>query len=132
MTRHRLKSAPAKAVALAAAFLVASFLVAFMVLGLGAGPAQAAPEWHARTAASVDLRPAIVLAAGSSVAAGTAGVAESAGVGESGQPVASSAAKSAKPFPVGFIIGGVLVIIGFAGGVYGQMLRRRGRRPPGS
>jgi CheY-specific phosphatase CheX len=29
--------------------------------------------------------------------------------------------------PIGYIIGGVMVLIGLAGGIYGQMLRRRGR-----
>jgi hypothetical protein len=28
----------------------------------------------------------------------------------------------------GYVIGGVLVLIGLAGGIYGQMLRRRGRK----
>jgi len=28
---------------------------------------------------------------------------------------------------IGFVIGGVMVLIGLAGGIYGQMLRRRGR-----
>jgi hypothetical protein len=32
--------------------------------------------------------------------------------------------------PIGYIIGGILVIVGLVGGIYGQMLRRRGRRPP--
>jgi hypothetical protein len=29
---------------------------------------------------------------------------------------------------IGYVIGGVLVLIGLAGGIYGQMLRRRGRK----
>ncbi|MCU1413523.1 MAG: hypothetical protein JWN80_863 [Microbacteriaceae bacterium] len=29
---------------------------------------------------------------------------------------------------VGYVIGGVMVAIGLAGGIYGQLLRRRGRR----
>ena len=32
--------------------------------------------------------------------------------------------------PFGYLIGGLMVVIGLAGGVYGQVLRRRGRRPP--
>lgn len=39
---------------------------------------------------------------------------------------------SAGVFPIGYIVGGVLMLLGLGGGVYGQMLRRRGRRPPGS
>lgn len=35
-------------------------------------------------------------------------------------------------FPIGYVIGGVLVLLGVAGGIYAQMLRRRGRRPPPS
>jgi hypothetical protein len=123
MTRLRLARVRAKAVALATPSLVASALVASalvvsalvvsVVLSFGAGPAQAAPEWHAGAAASwVDRTSA---AEATPLAA-----------------PASSSSKTTKPFPVGFIIGGVLVIVGFAGGVYGQMLRRRGRRPPGS
>jgi hypothetical protein len=108
MTRHRFASAPALAVALAAASLFAS-----VILGLGASAAHAAPERHAAASPS--------FAAVSSVGAAT----------ESSVAAASGSAKTTKPFPVGFIIGGVLVVIGFAGGVYGQMLRRRGRRPPG-
>jgi hypothetical protein len=29
---------------------------------------------------------------------------------------------------VGFIIGGIMVVVGLAGGIYGQKLRRRGRK----
>jgi hypothetical protein len=32
--------------------------------------------------------------------------------------------------PIGYVIGGILVIVGLVGGIYGQILRRRGRRPP--
>ncbi|MCU1583586.1 MAG: hypothetical protein JWM49_142 [Microbacteriaceae bacterium] len=115
MTWHRLANAPALAVALAA-----SSLVAAAVLGFAAGPAQAAPEWHARAIASASTPVSASVEPGSVVAMPAAASA-----------AAPSAAKTTKPFPVGFIIGGVLVVIGFAGGVYGQMLRRRGRRPPG-
>lgn len=41
-------------------------------------------------------------------------------------------AVSSAPFPFGYLVGGVLVVLGVAGGIYGQVLRRRGRRPPGS
>jgi hypothetical protein len=115
MIRHRLANAPALAVALAA-----SSLVAAAVLGSAAGPAQAAPAWHARALASTTLSASVWVEPGPVVA-----------VPAAASVAAPSAAKTTKPFPVGFIIGGVLVIIGFAGGVYGQMLRRRGRRPPG-
>jgi hypothetical protein len=115
MTRHRFASAPALAVALAAASLFAS-----VILGLGASAAHAAPERHA--AAS----PSFAVASPSFAAVSPVGAATGPSVA-----AASGSAKTTKPFPVGFIIGGVLVVIGFAGGVYGQMLRRRGRRPPG-
>ncbi len=29
---------------------------------------------------------------------------------------------------VGYVIGGLLVLVGLAGGIFGQMLRRRGRK----
>jgi hypothetical protein len=29
---------------------------------------------------------------------------------------------------VGYVIGGVMVLVGLVGGIYGQMLRRRGRK----
>lgn len=29
---------------------------------------------------------------------------------------------------IGYVIGGAMVLIGLAGGIYGQMLRRRGRK----
>lgn len=35
-----------------------------------------------------------------------------------------------KPFPIGYVIGGILVILGVSGGIYGQRMRIRGRRPP--
>lgn len=44
--------------------------------------------------------------------------------------VSTSAAQ--KPFPIGYVIGGILVILGIGGGIYGQRMRIRGRRPPGS
>jgi hypothetical protein len=45
-----------------------------------------------------------------------------------------SAARTApaSAFPIGYVIGGALVLLGVAGGIYGQALRRRGRRPPPS
>ena len=48
------------------------------------------------------------------------------------EPVTLSATKSAdqRPFPIGYVIGGILVIGGIGGGIYGQRLRIRGRRPP--
>ncbi|MHC5796781.1 CAP domain-containing protein [Lacisediminihabitans sp. FW035] len=50
------------------------------------------------------------------------------------ESVILSASDSApqKPFPFGYIIGGILVILGIAGGIYGQRMRIRGRRPPRS
>ncbi len=35
-----------------------------------------------------------------------------------------------KPFPIGYVIGGILVILGIGGGIYGQRMRIRGRKPP--
>ena len=32
-------------------------------------------------------------------------------------------------FPIGYLIGILLVVVGVAGGIYGRLLRRRGRRP---
>jgi hypothetical protein len=29
---------------------------------------------------------------------------------------------------IGYVIGGVLLLVGLAGGIYGQMLRRKGRK----
>ena len=48
------------------------------------------------------------------------------------KPLTLSATSSAaqNPFPFGYVIGGILVIIGIGGGIYGQRLRIRGRRPP--
>ncbi|WP_394770918.1 CAP domain-containing protein [Lacisediminihabitans sp.] len=46
--------------------------------------------------------------------------------------LAAKLAASSTPFPFGYLLGGVLVVLGVAGGIYGQVLRRRGRRPPGS
>ncbi|MET4781830.1 hypothetical protein [Glaciihabitans sp. UYNi722] len=46
--------------------------------------------------------------------------------------IQNAATDAPASFPVGYIIGIVLVLIGVAGGIYGQVLRRRGRRPPGS
>ncbi|HAM25375.1 MAG TPA: hypothetical protein DCP11_01355 [Microbacteriaceae bacterium] len=46
--------------------------------------------------------------------------------------LAAEPAAAATPFPIGYVVGGVLVVLGVAGGIYGQVLRRRGRRPPGS
>jgi hypothetical protein len=42
---------------------------------------------------------------------------------------AKSAASSA-PFPFGYVVGGVLVLLGVGGAIYGQTLRRRAWRPP--
>lgn len=44
-----------------------------------------------------------------------------------------SASRSAvqKPFPIGYVIGGILVVLGIGGGIYGQRMRIRGRKPPG-
>ena len=44
------------------------------------------------------------------------------------EKLANTAAKTAQDFPVGYIVGIVLVVLGLAGGIYGQVLRRRGRR----
>jgi hypothetical protein len=44
----------------------------------------------------------------------------------------SASKSSSGAFPIGYVVGGVLMLLGLAGGIYGQMLRRRGRRPPGS
>ena len=41
----------------------------------------------------------------------------------------NSAAK--KPFPIGYVIGVILVVLGIGGGIYGQRMRIRGRKPPG-
>ncbi|MET4704379.1 CAP domain-containing protein [Frigoribacterium sp. UYMn621] len=35
-----------------------------------------------------------------------------------------------KPFPIGYVIGGILVVLGIGGGIYGQRMRIRGRKPP--
>jgi hypothetical protein len=44
----------------------------------------------------------------------------------------SSTSAAQKPFPIGYVIGGILVILGIGGGIYGQRLRIRARRPPRS
>ena len=46
-------------------------------------------------------------------------------------PLASPSAVQ-KPFPIGYVFGGILVLLGIGGGIYGQRLRIRGRRPPRS
>ncbi len=49
------------------------------------------------------------------------------------ESVLLSASRSAaqKPFPIGYVIGGILVVLGIGGGIYGQRMRIRGRKPPG-
>jgi hypothetical protein len=48
------------------------------------------------------------------------------------ESVLLSASNSAaqKPFPIGYVIGGILVILGIGGGIYGQRMRIRDRKPP--
>lgn len=50
------------------------------------------------------------------------------------ESVLLSASRSAaqRPFPIGYVIGGILVVLGIGGGIYGQRMRIRGRKPPGS
>ncbi|MBC7402141.1 MAG: CAP domain-containing protein [Microbacteriaceae bacterium] len=43
---------------------------------------------------------------------------------------AASTLASQKPFPIGYVIGGILVILGIVGGIYGQRMRIRARKPP--
>ncbi len=43
------------------------------------------------------------------------------------QLAATSAGES---FPIGYVIGGLMVLFGVGGIIYGQILRRRGRKPP--
>ncbi len=58
------------------------------------------------------------------------------GSGATRSPVAESVmldgsiTANPKPFPFGYVLGGILVVLGIAGGIYGQRLRIRGRRPP--
>lgn len=76
-------------------------------------PAAAAPAAPAAATASFRTEPASPPSPGS-------------------EPVTLSAVASAaqKPFPIGYVLGGILVVIGIGGGIYGQRLRIRGRRPP--
>jgi hypothetical protein len=50
------------------------------------------------------------------------------------ESVLLSASRSAaqRPFPIGYVIGGILVVLGIGGGIYGQRMRIRGRKPPGA
>lgn len=43
---------------------------------------------------------------------------------------AASPSAAQKPFPIGYLIGGILVILGIVGGIYGQRMRIRARKPP--
>ena len=43
---------------------------------------------------------------------------------------AASTSAAQKPFPIGYVIGGILVILGIVGGIYGQRMRIRARKPP--
>ena len=97
-----------------------------------AAPAAAAPAAAAPAAAA----PAPAAAAPAAPAAATAPFrTEPASPPSPGwEPVTLSAVASAaqKPFPIGYVLGGILVVIGIGGGIYGQRLRIRGRRPPRS
>jgi hypothetical protein len=48
----------------------------------------------------------------------------------SASELAASTSAAQKPFPIGYIIGGILVILGIGGGIYGQRMRIRARKPP--
>ena len=45
--------------------------------------------------------------------------------------LSDSRSAAQKPFPIGYVIGGILVVLGIGGGIYGQRMRIRGRKPPG-
>ncbi len=46
--------------------------------------------------------------------------------------LSASRSVAQKPFPIGYVIGGILVVLGIGGGIYGQRMRIRGRKPPGA
>lgn len=46
--------------------------------------------------------------------------------------LSDSRSAAQKPFPIGYVIGGILVVLGIGGGIYGQRMRIRGRKPPGA
>jgi len=45
--------------------------------------------------------------------------------------LSDSRSAAQKTFPIGYVIGGILVVLGIGGGIYGQRMRIRGRKPPG-
>ena len=48
----------------------------------------------------------------------------------SASELAASTSAAQKPVPIGYIIGGILVVLGIGGGIYGQRMRIRARKPP--
>ncbi|MES2094014.1 MAG: CAP domain-containing protein [Actinomycetota bacterium] len=46
--------------------------------------------------------------------------------------LSASTSRAPKPFPIGYVFGGILVALGIGGGIYGHRLRIRGRRRPRS
>jgi hypothetical protein len=108
-----------------------------------ATPAAATPAAATPAAATPTVAPSTVpvaAPAGASTPAPTAG-SKARGAHASATPssapgsesVLLSASNSAaqKPFPIGYVIGVILVILGIGGGIYGQRMRIRGRKPPG-
>lgn len=115
---------------------------------VSASPAQpttpVAPA--AQTAAATPAADPAAASAGASTPAPVTGArADARGPHPSGAPSAAFSAESVrlsasvfaastsaaqKPFPIGYVIGGILVILGIVGGIYGQRMRIRARKPP--
>ena len=99
--------------ALAVALLVGFALTPVIATGAAASEAETRVALHAPRYSPATISDPQVASAKSAALATT---------------VAQTATQ--KPFPIGYVIGGTLVILGVIGGIYGQRMRIRGRRPP--
>jgi hypothetical protein len=110
---------------------------------VAAPPVAAVPTAATPTAATPTVAPSTVPAAapaGASTPAPTAGskargahawATPSSAPGSESVLLSASNSAAQKPFPIGYVIGAILVILGIGGGIYGQRMRIRGRKPPG-
>lgn len=93
-------------------------------------PAPAPPVPEAPSPAAVEPVAVVPAPPSSAAVPRTSDASRKAGSKTSAGSIALSSAKSAPAIPIGYVIGGILVVLGVAGGIYGQTLRRRGRRGP--
>lgn len=110
---------------------------------VAAPPAAAVPTAATPTAATPTVAPSTVPvaalagastpapAAGSKARGAHASATPSSAPGSESVLLSASNSAGQKPFPIGYVIGVILVILGIGGGIYGQRMRIRGRKPPG-